>query len=160
MRNSFGGKLIFESSDIPEDIMESVIVDTQIIRSNPDLGKALVGIWFDTIRDLFSQDGTGIAARDAVANLSGLSRGMYDVLLEKTHFYRTPQEMLPPMTSRDAISATDTRRKIRFKEGLAGEIADIDDVGIQFESRILGDPNNIKYRFDPRWVRMAANRQL
>lgn len=160
MRSSFGGKLLFDSSEIPGEIIDSLIVDTQVLRNQPDLAKALVGIWFETLRDLFSPDGTGAVARDIIANLSGLSPEMYDLVMQKTAFYLTPQQVLQAMTSQDTINGVDVRRKIRFEQGLAGGLSNIDEIGIQFESRILGNPENIKFRFDPKWVRMAIDGQL
>ena len=160
MRSSFGGTLLFDSSEIPGEIIDALLVDTQVLRNHPNLARALVGIWFETIRDLFSPDGAGAVARDVITNLSGLSPEMYGLVMQKTAFYRTPQQVLQAMTSQDAINGVDARRIIRFEEGLAGGLSNIDEIGIQFESRVLGNPDNIKFRFDPKWIRMAIKGQL
>jgi len=33
-------------------------------------------------------------------------------------------------------------------------------VGIQFPDKLLGDPKNVKMRFDPRFTKMAVDGQL
>ena len=60
------------------------------------------------------------------------------------------------------VAATDKVRKFSFDNGLFGKGAkSVDDIGIEFPGgRILGDPKNVKLRFDPAFVTAAAAGQL
>ncbi len=40
--------LVFDSSKIPGEIIDTLVVKTETLKDNPDFGKALVGIWFET----------------------------------------------------------------------------------------------------------------
>jgi ABC transporter binding protein (urea carboxylase system) len=42
--------LVFDSSKIPGEIIDTLAVNTQTLKDNPNLGKALVGIWYDTLK--------------------------------------------------------------------------------------------------------------
>ena len=43
-----GATLVFDSSKIPGEIIDMLAVNTETLKDNPDLGKALVGIWYET----------------------------------------------------------------------------------------------------------------
>ena len=40
---------VFNSSKIPGEIQDLLVIKTETLKDNPDLGKALVGIWYETI---------------------------------------------------------------------------------------------------------------
>ena len=44
-----GATLVFDSSKIPGEIIDTLVVKTETLKDNPDLGKALVGIWYETM---------------------------------------------------------------------------------------------------------------
>ena len=60
------------------------------------------------------------------------------------------------MTSNDMV------RKFSFDHGLLGQDAkSVDVVGLQFaDGKTLGDAKNIKLRFDPSMVKLAADGKL
>ena len=160
LRSSFGGNLLFDSSRIPGEILDALIVDTGVLRANPALGRALTGIWFETLPQLFRSDGTGEAARTMIAALSGVSPGMQARMFDQTAFYHTPQAMLEAMVSPAAVASLDYRVRFRVRHGLAGGIGSLDQIGIAVGDRILGNPRAVRYRIDPQWVRLAAAGQL
>ena len=41
--------LVFDSSKIPGEILDLMVVNTKTLKDNPKLGKALVGAWYETL---------------------------------------------------------------------------------------------------------------
>jgi NitT/TauT family transport system substrate-binding protein len=152
-----GATLAFDSSKVPAEILDLMVVDTATLKANPDLGKALVGIWYETIGLMQRGDAQGIAARAAMAKLSGATPAAFDAQLKTTHLYATPGEAIAALSA-PALVATMTRvRDFSFSKGLFGPAArSADAVGIGFPGgRTLGDPANVKLRFDPSYMEQA-----
>ncbi|HTX50527.1 MAG TPA: putative urea ABC transporter substrate-binding protein, partial [Caulobacteraceae bacterium] len=66
-----GAHEVFDSSKIPGEILDTLIVDTATLKANPNLGKALTGIWYETLALATRDDAQGRAARTEMARLSG-----------------------------------------------------------------------------------------
>jgi len=64
-------QLVFDSSKIPGEIMDLMVVNTATLTANPKLGKALVGAWYETITLMLQHDAAGTAAIAAMAKASG-----------------------------------------------------------------------------------------
>lgn len=64
--------------------------------------------------------------------------------------------------SEQAFSAMDSVRQFSFQHGLLGEGAQSADfVGIAFPGgKLLGSPDNVKFRFDTSYMEMAATGKL
>jgi NitT/TauT family transport system substrate-binding protein len=43
------GTLVYDSSSIPGEIIDMMVVNTETLEANPDFGKALVGAWFEVL---------------------------------------------------------------------------------------------------------------
>ena len=71
MKGTPGAKEVFSSADIPGEILDLMVVDTSTLKANPNLGKALAGIWYETTALMQRQDAQGAAARAAMAKLAG-----------------------------------------------------------------------------------------
>ncbi|MGK4495670.1 putative urea ABC transporter substrate-binding protein, partial [Klebsiella pneumoniae] len=71
----------------------------------------------------------------------------------------TPQDAVALAKSADLVTVTDRVRQFSFAKGLFGPAAtSVDAVGISFPGgKVLGDPANVKLRFDPTWMQMAAD---
>ena len=157
-----GAKQVFDSSKIPGEILDTLIISTEAAKANPNLAKALTGIWYETTALMVRQDAQGKAAREAMAKLSGSDLAGYEGQLKTTFLYADPKAALAATLSPDLISANDRVRKFSFQIGLFGQGAkSVDDIGIEFPGgKILGDPKNVKLRFDPTYVQMAADGTL
>ena len=76
---------VFDSSKIPGEIEDLMVVNTETLKDNPDLGKALVGIWYETIALMQADTGEkGKAAREAMAKLSGTDLAGFEAQLKTT----------------------------------------------------------------------------
>lgn len=157
-----GAKEVFDSSKIPGEILDGMIISTEVAKANPNLAKALAGIWYETTMLMNQQDAAGKAAREAMAKISGTDLAGYESQLKTTYLYYDPKAALAAMVSPDLVTANDKVRKFSFENGLFGQGAkSVDDIGIEFPGgKILGDPKNVKLRFDPTWVQAAADGKL
>lgn len=156
-----GTTLLFDSSMIPGEILDVLLVDTATIKANPNFAKALAGIWYETVTLMLRQDAEGKAARAMMAKLSGTTPESFEMQLATTAIYPTAADAVAYVTSPAVIEAHEKIRSFSFEQGLFGPAATSkDSVGIQFESKTLGDPKNVKLRFDASFMRMAADGKL
>jgi NitT/TauT family transport system substrate-binding protein len=154
--------LAFDSSKIPAEILDLMLVDTETLKANPNLGKALVGIWYETIALMQRQDAEGAAARAAMAKLAGSTPASFDAQLATTHLYVTPQEALAAANAPDLITTMTRVRDFSFAKGLFGPGAAAPDaIGMAFPAgKTLGNKANIKLRFDHAFMQLAADGKL
>ncbi len=139
-----------------------LVVSTEVLAANPNLGKALAGIWYETMTLMSADTPEGAAAREAMAQISGTDLAGYEAQLATTFMYYTPQDALAAMLGEDIVAANDKVRQFSFQAGLFGQGArSVDDIGISFPGdKILGNPENVMLRFDPTYTQMAADGAL
>lgn len=162
MKEAPGANLVFSSADIPGEIVDLLVVDTRTLEANPELGKALAGIWYETMQLIQRDDEEGRAARAAMAALAGTTPELFERQLETTHLYADPADAVAA-TMDEALIETMTRvRDFSFAQGLFGQGArSADAVGMSFPGgRTLGDADNITLRFDETFMQMAADGEL
>ncbi len=153
---------VFDSSQIPGEIIDMLAVHTDVLNANPDFGKALVGAWFETL-DIMSGDGEEARkARTYMAERAGTDLAGFDAQLAATMLFYTPADAHAFATDEALRTTMDRVRLFSFDKGLLGNGAPSADViGMQFaDGSTLGSANNIKLRFDPSFVRMAMEDKL
>jgi NitT/TauT family transport system substrate-binding protein len=157
-----GAHEVFDSSKIPGEILDTLIVDTATLKANPSLGKALTGIWYETLALMSRDDAQGSAARAEMAKLSGTDLAGFEGQLKTTHLFVDPKDATTLALSPALVTATDRVRHFSFEHGLFGQAArSVDDIGIAFPNgQVLGSPDNVKLRFDATYTTQAANGQL
>ncbi|CAA7616614.1 putative urea ABC transporter substrate-binding protein [Magnetospirillum sp. UT-4] len=157
-----GRILAFDSSKIPGEIMDLTVVNTDTLKDNPALGKALAGAWFETLALMKADDAAGKAARTEMAKLSGTDLAGYDAQLKTTFMYWDAKASLAFARSPEIVKAMDLVRTFSFDHGLLGEGAKTKDaVGIAFPGgKTLGNPKNVKMRFDDTYLQQAADGKL
>jgi NitT/TauT family transport system substrate-binding protein len=155
-------QLVFDSSKIPGEILDLMVVNTATLNSNPKLGKALVGAWYETLAVMMKGDAAATVARASMAKASGTDSAGFDSQLATTHLFAQPADALAFITGPMVSQTMDSVRRFSFDHGLLGRGAgSVDAVGIQFPGgRSLGNAANIKMRFDPRFTQQAADGQL
>ncbi len=157
-----GANKVFDSSDIPGEIMDLTVVNTETLADNPAFGKALAGAWYETMSIMLSDTPEGAAARTAMGEASGTDLAGYDMQLASTQMFATPAEAVTFTTSDDVTTTMESVRTFLFDRGLLGEGApSADIVGIAFpDGSILGDEGNVKFRFNADYMSMAADGSL
>ena len=153
---------LFDSADIPGEIIDLMVVNTETLAANPDFGKALVGAWYETMALMSSDTPEGVAARTAMAEASGTDLAGYDAQLASTEMFYDPAAAVA-FTESPEISATMVNvAEFLFEKGILGEGApSADFVGVAYpDGSVTGDPDNVKFRFDSTWMQMAADGAL
>lgn len=162
MKGVAGTKAVFTSADIPGEILDLMVVDTKVLAANPNLGKALAGIWYETMALMARQDAEGAAARAAMAKLAGTTPEAFEGQLSTTYLYTDPRAAVAAMASPELLTTMTRVRDFSFAQGLFGQGArSADAVGMSFPGgRTLGDANAITLRFDPTYMQLAADGAL
>lgn len=154
--------LVFDSSKIPGEIMDLMVVNTATLKANPKLGKALIGAWYETLAVMFKGDASTKAARTAMAKASGTDLADFESQLATTKMFTTATDAYAFMNSEGVFKNMDLVRKFSFAHGLLGEGAkSVDAVGIEFPNgKTLGNAKNIKMRFDNSYTKLAIDGKL
>jgi NitT/TauT family transport system substrate-binding protein len=154
--------LVFDSSKIPGEILDLMVVNTQVLKDNPKLGKALVGAWYETMTVMGGKDAKATAALEIMAKASGTDLAGFKGQLATTYLYATPASAVAATRTPDFVKKNDLVRKFSFDHGLLGEGAKtVDAVGIEFPGgATLGNKANIKMRYDASYMQMAADGKL
>ena len=155
-------QLVFDSSKIPGEIIDLMVVKTEVLKENPALGKALVGAWYETLGVLTGGGARAQAAKAAMAKASGTDLAGFEEQLSTTRLFAKPAEALAFQESPGLVATMDQVRRFSFAHGLLGEGAkSADAVGIAFpKAKPLGNAANVKLRFDSSFTRLAADGKL
>ena len=161
-KQSPGTVEVFNSREIPGEIIDMMAVNTRTLKANPELGKALVGAWFETLQLMTRDDAQAKAAKMSMAERSGTDLAGYEDQLKQTMLFYTPKTAVDFATSAALKTTMDKVRNFSFEKGLLGAGAiDSNAVGMQFaDGSTLGDSKNIKLRFDPEYVKLAMEGKL
>ncbi|MGF1627782.1 MAG: putative urea ABC transporter substrate-binding protein [Alphaproteobacteria bacterium] len=150
-----GANRLFDSSQIPGEIIDMMVVNTDVLAANPDLGHALVGAWYETMARMAGGDPEAVAAREAMAAASGTDLAGFEAQLASTEMFYDPADAVAFVESPALIETMDSVRRFSDTHGLIG--TDLDYVGIAFPGgEILGDQANVKLRFDASYMVKAA----
>jgi NitT/TauT family transport system substrate-binding protein len=162
IKKQAGAKEVCDSSKIPGEIEDMLVIGTEIAKDHPEVAKALTGAWYEIMGLMQKDTPEAKTALEAMAKLSGTDLANYQAQLKTTYLYHDPKAAMDFTLSPDLVTANDKVRRFSFDNGLFGKGAkSVDDIGIEFPGgKILGDPKNVKLRFDPTFVTAAANGQL
>lgn len=162
VKSAKGATGVFDSSKIPGEILDLMVVNSDTLKDNPALGKALAGAWYETMALMSKNDDAGKAARTEMAKASGTDLAGYESQLKTTFLYVDPKAALAFAKSPELIKSMDLVRTFSFEHGLLGDGAKSKDaVGIAFPGgKILGDTKNVKMRFDAEYMQAAAEGKL
>ncbi len=159
VRSGKGVSMVFDSSKIPGEI-----IDMMVVRSDaPDaLKKALTGAWFETMAVM---SGPGKPAKDAIAFMATKAGGTvaeFEAQLKATSMFYKAADAATFAKSPKLRETMEFVRTFSFEKGLFGQGARTKDaVGIAFpDGSTLGNPKNVKLRFDAGYMQLAADGKL
>ena len=153
---------VFDSSQIPGEIIDLMVVNSDTLKDNPELGKALTGAWYEIMATMSADSDAGKAAREHMAKASGTDLAGYEAQLAATKMFYSAKDAVAFANS-PKLPATMTKvAEFSFSHGLLGEGAQsAEAVGMAFAKGITtGDKGNVKLRFDPSYMEMAAQGKL
>ena len=153
---------VFDSSEIPGEILDLCVVRTEVLEDNPDFAEALTGAWYEVMGIMSKRGSTADNAKESMAESAGCSLTEYKNQLKTTMMYYTPESAAEYMSSAEVRKNMDYVRNFCFKHNLLGENASsVDEVGIQYpDGTVQGDRNNIQFIFDASFMRKAAEGKL
>ena len=155
-------KKVFDSSQIPGEIMDLTVVNTTTLKDNPDFAKALTGIWFETLALMNAKTPEGKAAREAMAKASGTDLAGFESQLATTKLFDKPADASAFTRSAEIGATMDKVRRFLFDHSLLGQGAkSADAVGIELaDGKVLGDKKKIGFRFTDTYMAAAAAGKL
>jgi len=153
---------VFNSSQIPGEIIDMLDVNTAVLKDNPDFGKALVGIWYDVMKLTAADSDEGKAARTAMGKASGTDLAGFEAQLKTTKLFSDAAEAVAFTASPDLPKTMDRVRNFLFAKSLLGNGAKSADViGIEYpDGSVVGDKGNVKLRFTTQYMKAAADGTL
>ncbi|HEX7764795.1 MAG TPA: putative urea ABC transporter substrate-binding protein [Cellvibrio sp.] len=152
---------VFDSSQIPGEIMDLMVVNTATLQKNPALGKALVGAWYEIMTTMSGSDKAATDAKTAMAVASGTDLTGYEAQLASTKMFYTPQAALALVNSDALLGTMQKVAEFSFDHGLLGDGApDAEFIGVAGPKGIYGNKQNVKLRFDTTYMQMAADKKL
>ncbi len=148
---------VFDSSQIPGEIIDLLVVNTKTLKANPKLGKALAGAWYEIMAKMQNND----QALTHMAKASGTDLAGYKAQLATTKMFYSPADAVAFTKSSQLPKTMQYVADFSFEHGLLGDGAsDASFIGIETPAGIVGDKNNIQLRFDPSYMQMAADGKL
>ena len=155
-RNVPGVNMVFDSSNIPGEIIDTIMVRTDL---GENCKKAVAGAWYEAMTSLANNEPEAI---EFMAELAGGTLAEFKAQLSTTRMFYDAAEAADFARSADVKKTMDNVRSFSFDHGLFGDGASSPDfVGIQFpDGSVLGSKDNVKLRFDDRFMQMAADGKL
>lgn len=159
VRNAKDATMVFDSSKIPGEILDLMVVKTG---ADERFKKALTGAWYEAIGHLVAGGEQTDAAIKYMANASGATEAEFKSQLKTTKLFSDPKEAVAIAEAAQLQQTMDHVRKFSFDKGLFGQgAASVEAVGIAFpDQSVLGSKDNVKLRFDSRYMKLAAEGAL
>ena len=153
---------VFNSSQIPGEIMDLAVVNTKTLSDNPNFARALTGAWYETMALMAADTAAARAAKTDMGKESGTDLPGFEAQLKTTRMFYTPAEAASFARGATLPKTMQLVRDFLFGHQLLGQDAkSADVVGIQFPGgAVEGDPGNVKFRFTDSYMQMAADGKL
>jgi NitT/TauT family transport system substrate-binding protein len=152
---------VFDSSKIPGEIIDLMVVNTETLKANPNFGKALTGAWYEIMATMSADDDAGKTARTFMAKASGTDLAGYDAQLASTRMFYKASEAVTFVNSPELKDTMQKVAEFSFDHGLLGEGApDAGFVGIETPVGVFGSESNVQLRFIADYMAMAADGKL
>ncbi len=154
-----GATKLFDSSDIPGEIIDLMVVNTETLAANPDFGKAMAGAWYEVMGLMAAGDEEVLTA---MAEASGTDLAGYQAQLASTEMFYDPADAVAFTQSEALPSTMVSVAEFLFDKGILGEGApSADFVGVEYpDGSTTGNPANVQFRFDTTYMQMAADGTL
>ena len=151
--------VLFDSADIPGEILDLMVVNTETLADNPAFGMAVAGAWYEVMTLMAAGDEEALTA---MAEASGTDLEGYKAQLAATEMFFDPAAAVAQASSDELPGTMTSVAEFLFDKGILGEGApSADFVGIAYpDGSITGSEANVKFRFDTTYMQMAADGEL
>lgn len=152
---------IFDSSKIPGEILDLLVVRTDLLNqpNGQKFAKAITGAWYETIQQVAAGQANAIKYSAAA---SGDSVDSYREQLKTTALFSSPASAVGFTNSPDLQKKMDLVRQFCFAHGLLGQgIKSVDDVAIAYPNgAIQGKKDRVRLRFNSAYMAAAQQGKL
>jgi NitT/TauT family transport system substrate-binding protein len=152
---------IFDSSKIPGEIMDLMVVRTEVLNTpnGQKFAKALTGAWYETIQQVAAGQANALKYSAAA---SGDSVESYKEQLKTTALFVSPKSAVDFTDGADVQQKMDLVRQFCFKHGLLGQgIHSVDDVAIAYPNgAVQGNKARVRLRFNSAFMQAAEQGKL
>ena len=154
-------KPLFDSSKIPGEIMDLLVVRTDVLAraDGVKFAKAITGAWYETIGQLASGQAAAIKGS---ADASGDSVASYRDQLKTTYLFTSPKSGVDFSESPGIKQKMELVRQFCFRHQLLGQnIGSVNDVAIRYpDGSVQGKADRVRFRFDSLYMKMAEQGKL
>ena len=157
-----GVRELFDSSKIPGEILDLLVVRTDVL-NRPDgsgkrFAKAITGAWYETMTQLAGNGPMTARALSGSAAASDDTVSSYKDQLRTTYLFSSPQAATQFVTSAGLKQKMDLVREFCFHHNLLGEgTRSVDDVAILYpDGTVQGNRSRIRLRMDATYMKLAA----
>ncbi len=162
IQKSGDAHIVFDSSKIDGEIFESVLIRTSKLKENPDIAKALLGVWYETTSIINGASPERANVIKALATASATDPAGYEQQLKSVVIFSSPKDALAfaerPQTKETLVRVRD----FAYRYNLLGKgVKDANAIGIELPGgEVVGDPKNVLLRFDRSVLALAAAGKL
>ena len=162
IRKTKGVTTLFDSSKIPGEILDLLVVRTEVLHradgSGERFAKAISGAWYETMAQFHSGGAAAKTAMTGSAEAAGDTLVSYQEQLQTTHLFDTPQAAVAYAGSKELRDKMELVRQFCFRHQLLGDkTGSADDVAILYPDKsIQGKKDRVRLRFDSRYMQLAA----
>ncbi|HEV8040116.1 MAG TPA: putative urea ABC transporter substrate-binding protein [Bryobacteraceae bacterium] len=157
---------IFDSSKIPGEILDLLVVRTDVL-NRPDgsgqrFAKALAGAWYELLSQISKPGPESDKILAAIASVSEDTLASYKEQLSTTHMFYSAQSAVEMALSQQLKTTMELVRQFCFSHGLLGDkTGSPDDVAVRFpDGSIEGKKDRVRLRFDASYMQLAAGGKL
>ncbi len=161
-----GVKMLFNSSQIPGEIVDLMVVRTDIL-NRPDgsgqrFAKALAGAWYETTKLMSGKGPEADKVLKEIAAGSQDSLESYKEQLSTTNLFYLPEAAAKFTAAPDFKQKMNLVRQFCFTHGLLGSnTKSVDDVAIRYpDGTVQGKADRVRLRFDTTWMTLAQQGKL
>ncbi len=153
---------VFDSSKIPGEILDLMVVRTDVLQANPELGKALTGAWYEVMALMSKPGPKADEAMTIMAQSAGCSLIEYKAQLKTTAMFYDPKQAAVYSAGAEMQNKMNYVRNFCFKHRLLGENAQsVDEVGIRYPGgKIQGRNDRVRLIFDDTYMKLSASGKL
>jgi NitT/TauT family transport system substrate-binding protein len=155
---------LFNSSEIPGEILDLTVVRTDVLNRADGAGKkfaqALTGAWYELLAQMTGAGADKVLA--AVAEGSADTLASYKEQLSTTKMFYTPQSAAEFAISAEIKQKMALVRQFCFDHGLLGDnTRSVDDVAIRYpDGSVQGKSDRVRLHFDASYMQRAAEGKL
>ena len=156
-----GVKKLFDSSKIPGEIVDLMVVRTEIL-NRPDgsgqrFARALAGAWYETTKLMSGKGPETDKVLKAIADGSQDTLESYKEQLSTTNLFYTASSAAAFTGAKEFQQKMTLVRQFCFTHGLLGEkTKSADDVAISYpDGTIQGKKERVRLRFDATYMKLA-----